>query len=324
MILDKYCSQFNDFLHQNLPNLSPEHLNEPFKYMMYLDAKRIRPSILLACAEMYQIDIDPVLLNLCMSIEIFHNFTLIHDDIMDNSEIRRGEPTAFKKFGLNTSLLSGDAMLILSYKLLEKAKDKPYFYEVFELINNTALKICSGQQLDMDFEQEYNVTEQEYMLMIDYKTGVLIGSSLCIAALLSSQSKKEIQDLYEIGRNIGLSFQIQDDILDCFGNQNKVGKIIGGDIINNKKTILSIYALKNAHKNQIAIMNKWLETKTYIPEKIEDFQNIYMESGALTYAENLRNHYTETSKKLMENLSISSENKEKMLQIMNYLVYREK
>lgn len=308
----EYKEIFEHYMVENFPKVSPRELYEPYKYLMELDAKRIRPVMMLAANECYTKQTNEVLIT-ALAVELFHNFSLMHDDIMDKSDTRRGKPTVHKKFNENSAILSGDVMLILSYELLAKLKDTPYFHDIFHLYNQTAIQICTGQQLDMNFEKEYIVTEMEYLLMIEYKTAVLLATSIQIGAILGGASNEEQKLMYSFGKNIGLAFQIQDDLLDSFGDSINTGKKVGGDILNNKKTLLLIKALQSPNRYHKELLNNWLQTFENSDHKIEDFKRIYEESGAMSYTIKKRDYFYNLALEDLAKTSISKENKEKLI-----------
>lgn len=218
----------------------PEGLYQPIRYILSLGGKRLRPALCLAACDLFEGSLENALMP-ALSLEVFHNFTLVHDDIMDASEYRRGKKTVHKKWDQNTAILSGDAMLIKAYQYLAKA-DKKLVPALLEVFSKTALEICEGQQLDVDFEQQAATSEEDYLEMIRLKTAVLLGCALKMGAILAKAPKKSQQELYEFGILAGMAFQVQDDLLDLSEDQVKVGKTEGGDILNDKQTLLSIYA----------------------------------------------------------------------------------
>jgi geranylgeranyl diphosphate synthase, type II len=207
---------------------APQKLYQPIEYILKLEGKRIRPSLMLAVADMYDVPLDHVI-DPALGIEIFHNFTLVHDDIMDKATLRRGKATLHHQYGLNAGILSGDAMQILAYQKICNVHPS-LVQAILKVFNQTAVEVCEGQQMDMDFEAEYSVSEFEYLKMIELKTAVLLACSLQMAGILAVASEDDLRHLYEFGRLIGIAFQIQDDILDSFGSVAQVGKRIGGDI----------------------------------------------------------------------------------------------
>lgn len=248
--LQDLISQFElQFTKENSFNSKPRELYEAVEHIMAIKGKRIRPALLLMACDMYGGDVK-MALNPAFGIEVFHNFTLVHDDIMDKADIRRGVPTVHKLFGINRAILSGDVMLIYAYQYLSKVPSQ-YFGEVISIFSKAGTEIMEGQQMDMNFETRNNVTVEEYLKMIEYKTSVLLAAALQIGALIGGASKEDQENIYQFGLNLGLSFQIKDDYLDTYGAGDKVGKKIGGDILQNKKTFLYINASKNATEQQL-------------------------------------------------------------------------
>jgi geranylgeranyl diphosphate synthase type II len=246
--------------------------------MLSIGGKRIRPALTLVSCNIYSDSIEHAIAP-ALSIEIFHNFTLMHDDLIDNSDKRRKKPTVHKVWNEKTAVLSGDAMLITAYRLMNESPS-PHLKELLDLFTSTALEICGGQQYDMDFESRTDVTEEEYIEMIRLKTAVLLACGLKTGAIVGGASEEEAQHLYELGVYIGLAYQLQDDLLDIYGDPNTFGKNVGGDILSNKKTFLLIHALKNASSKQKEKLHGWLEKKNFDPaEKIRDFLVIYEEVG---------------------------------------------
>ena len=227
----------------------PFTLYDPINYTLNAGGKRIRPALVLLACNLFSDNIKQAI-NPAIGIEIFHNFTLLHDDIMDHADIRRGNPTVHKKWNENTAILSGDAMFIKAYEYFLDC-ESPKFREVLKVFNQTALEVCEGQQYDMEFENRDDVTEKEYLRMIELKTSVLLAGALKIGALIGGANEKDANLLYEFGRNIGLAFQLQDDYLDVYGDVAIFGKQIGGDIVANKKTFLLIKALELAKENNL-------------------------------------------------------------------------
>lgn len=317
----EYKQIFEEYIGEHLPKVRPVELFEPYKYLMELDAKRIRPVMLMAANECYG-TLDENVLTSALALELFHNFSLMHDDIMDKSDTRRGQPTVHKKFDENSAILSGDVMLILSYQLLEKLRNTNFFHDVFHIYNQTAIQICSGQQLDMNFEKEYNVTELEYLLMIEYKTAVLLATSIQIGAIIGGANATEQKWMYSFGKNIGMAFQIQDDLLDSFGNSAETGKKVGGDILNNKKTLLLIKALNSPNRYHKELINNWLQTSDYSEQKVDDFVRIYEESGSLKYCIQKRDYFYNLALEDLAKTTISEENKEKLIKFAKKSVDR--
>lgn len=323
MDLSKYKDRFENYLETNLPKVIPNNLYEPYHYIMHLDGKRVRPMLMMAANDCFG-PIEDEVMTTALAVELFHNFSLMHDDIMDKSDTRRGFPTVHKKYGENSAILSGDAMLILSYQLLERLENKPYFLEIFKLYNKTAVEICTGQQFDMNFETEVIVTEMEYLMMIEHKTAVLIATSLKMGAIIGNASKVDTELFYDFGLNIGMAFQIQDDLLDSFGEESSTGKMVGGDICNNKKTLLLIYALQNAHKTQKELLYNWLQTSEYNAHKIEEVTNIFTNSGAKNYTISKRDLYYKKAIDALEKSSISAAHKDILATFASKAVDRDK
>lgn len=253
---------------------NPLKLYDPINYALNSGGKRIRPALVLLACNLFSDDISKAI-NPAIGLEIFHNFTLLHDDIMDDADIRRGNPTVHKKWDENTAILSGDAMFIKAYDYFLDC-ESPKFRDILKVFNQTALEVCEGQQYDMEFENNDNVTEKEYIRMIELKTSVLLAGALKIGALIGGANENDADLLYEFGRNIGLAFQLQDDFLDVYGKVTVFGKKIGGDILANKKTFLFIKAQELAKDNDAQNLKKWiLDNNTNKDTKISAVTKIY-------------------------------------------------
>jgi geranylgeranyl diphosphate synthase type II len=274
LIETKFTEYSNQFF-----NKEPKKLYEPLAYTMESGGKRIRPQLALLVCKLFGGDIDKAMLP-AYGVELFHNFTLLHDDIMDNSELRRGRLSVFKKFGLNSGILSGDLMMVLALKLASE-DENGLNKDMYELMVQTSIELYEGQQYDVDFEDRNDVRQEEYLKMIELKTSVLIACAMQIGAIIAGAS---------VGRNIGLSFQIQDDYLDTFGDE-QVGKKIGGDILNNKKTLLLISALQKADAKQLEALNKWIATDNDDDAKIKAVSQLYIDTGAMEYCRDLSKKY---------------------------------
>lgn len=255
----------------NIP-AQPAELYEPVTYTFSLGGKRMRPVLALLGYSLYKVDYAKAL-DAAVALEVFHNFTLLHDDIMDNAPLRRGKPTVCQKWGSSTAILSGDAMFIKSYELLS-AYEGELLKKLLPVFNKTALEICEGQQLDMNFETAENVSIADYLHMIELKTAVLLGAALQMGSLVAGATNEDAQNLYEFGKNTGIAFQLQDDILDVFGETEKVGKQTGGDIIANKKTFLLLKAFELADESTSAKLNDLLNEKNE-QKKVEGVKAIY-------------------------------------------------
>mgnify|MGYP002053243161 FL=1 len=300
----------------------PDTLYDPVKYILDIGGKRVRPVLaLMACSSF---DSNPNLaLKAALSIELFHNFTLIHDDIMDSANTRRGKETVHKKWGINSGVLSGDVMLIMAYQLLENYDSKTYL-ELNKLLNKTAKQVCEGQQMDMDFELKSNVEFEEYIKMIEFKTAVLLGCSLKMGAIIADASKEDQEFIYQYGINLGLAFQFQDDYLDTFGQQNKVGKKIGGDILENKKTVLFHMAIANSNESQKEkILELYSSKENTSEDKINKITSLFIETKADKSSLELVDQYTQKAIKLINCLSFDQTKKNDFINFSNSLMKRD-
>lgn len=300
----------------------PKSLYDPIGYILSLGGKRIRPALALMACNLYQDKVENVI-NPALGIEVFHNFTLLHDDLMDRADKRRNKPTVHKVWNDNTAILSGDAMLIAAYQLIGKTEPE-HLKEVFDLFTSTALEICGGQQYDMEFESRNDVTEAEYMEMIRLKTAVLLACSLKTGAIVGGASKEDASNLYEFGIHIGLAFQLQDDLLDVYGETATFGKNIGGDILCNKKTFLLIHAFELASPEQQQILNEWIGKDTFIPsEKIRAVTNIYNELNLKEITSAKMQGYYDKAMAHLDNLNVSPEKLTILKEVSNRLMYRQ-
>ena len=254
------------------PN-TPQKLYQPIDYVMGLGGKRMRPILLLMAHQLFDENIEKAI-SPALGIEIFHNFTLLHDDIMDNAPIRRGKQTVHEKWNQNVAILSGDTMLVQAYQLLSDV-DKSIVKEMIAVFSKAATQVCEGQQWDMDFEIQKDVTLQEYLKMIEYKTAVLLAASLQIGGITANASKENQNNLYHFGLNMGIAFQLKDDLLDAFGNPDEFGKQIGGDIIANKKTFLYLKALQLANDKQKESLVNYFKTQEQTEQKVMGVKTIF-------------------------------------------------
>lgn len=291
-------------------NENPTNLYDPVKHIMNIKGKRIRPILLLMSCDMFGGKVENGL-NPSFAMEVFHNFTLVHDDIMDNADIRRGVPTVHKLFGLNAGILAGDVMLAYAYKYLSDVP-VPYIPSLFRVFNKTAIEIFEGQQMDIDFEKRTDVTEAEYLKMIEFKTSVLMACSLQLGALLADASEVNQKAVYDFGLNLGLSFQIKDDYLDAFGEGEKVGKKIGGDILQNKKTYLLITALNTAKGKQKDELLALL-TNGNGDEKINAVKKIFEDLGVKAATEARIDSFFDQSIASLKAIDIADERKQPLL-----------
>lgn len=303
-------------------NYPPKILFDPIEYILSLGGKRIRPALALMACNIYNDNIESII-KPALGMEVFHNFTLLHDDLMDEAEIRRKKPTVHKVWNANAAILSGDAMLIVAYKLIGET-DPLFLKTILDLFSQTALEICSGQQYDMEFESRLNVTEEEYLEMIRLKTAVLLACCSKAGALLGGSTPEDADHLYEFGINTGLAFQLQDDLLDVYGDPATFGKNIGGDIICNKKSFLLVNALKLASPDQHKILTEWIGKKEFDPaEKIAIFTYIYNELKVKQLTETKMKEYWDKALNHLDELKISSERLDIMKTVCNQLLYRQ-
>ena len=316
MTIQDYTNLFLDFLQENSNNKEPKNLYKPVDYILQLGGKRLRPILTLISADAFGTNPRKAL-NAALSVEVFHNFTLLHDDIMDQAPIRRGKPTVHEKWDINTGILSGDVMLINSYQYLEKYKPKTY-KKLTAIFSQTAVEVCEGQQYDMDFETRNNVTLTQYQKMIEYKTSVLVAAALQMGAIVAKAPKKEQKDIYNFGISLGLAFQLQDDYLDSFGDVATFGKKIGGDILENKKTWLYIKALETASKPDQAILQSIYNQKAVSEsDKIEKVKKIFKKYKIDKLIKKEIKAYSNKALLQLENIEL----KEKPKGILKDLVY---
>jgi geranylgeranyl diphosphate synthase type II len=317
-ILKEYNVQFNEyFINQNI-NGNPTSLYEPITYILGLGGKRIRPLLVLMGNHIFNgkpMDALPV----SYAIELFHNFSLIHDDIMDKAPLRRGQPTVHEKYNMPTAILSGDATLVLAYQYLLKS-DSVNYWPLISLFNTTALQVCEGQQLDMDYETKSDTTISDYLNMIALKTSVLLGASLQLGAIVAKATVSQQSLIYEFGKNLGLAFQLQDDYLDSFGNAGSVGKQIGGDIIANKKTFLWLRLI--AQMNASDKLNFDIACNEIDVTKVAIIKDLFCKYKCDVELLAKVNYYSDVAKKLVSKLEISQENKTNLLQLVDWLVVR--
>ena len=316
-LLDKVNAHINtlDYAHE------PMHLYEPGKYILSLGGKRIRPAMMLMAYNMYRDDVEKIL-DPALALEIYHNFTLLHDDLMDNADMRRGNPTVHKRWDANTAILSGDVMLSLADVYMSRVDDA-YFREVMSIFHRTSIEIAEGQQYDMDFETRDDVAESEYIEMIRLKTSVLLACALKIGAVLGGASKEDAENLYRLGESIGLAFQLRDDYLDVYGDPKVFGKKIGGDILCNKKTYLYINALRLADKDQRAELDYWATALDVNPdEKIAAVTAVYNAVGLPEMSRKAEDFYYQRAQASLEALSVGEERKQVLREFMAALMER--
>lgn len=316
-------SDILDKINEEVKNLKfeqkPYSLFEPIEYILEIGGKRVRPVLATMAYNLYKSDIEKSI-PIALAIEIFHNFTLLHDDLMDKADKRRGKPTVHIKWNDNTAVLSGDAMLIESYREIAKSPSE-HLPEILHLFSNTATEICCGQQLDMEFEKRMNVTEDEYIEMIRLKTAVLLGCSLKCGAIAAGASQKDADALYSFGINIGLAFQLMDDLLDVYGNPETFGKRIGGDILCNKKTYLQITTLK--HPETSDEMHTWINKEEYNEEeKIRAVTQLYNKLNLKKLSEEMIESYYQKGINDLNQVQVDENRKAELKKLAENLLTR--
>ncbi len=320
--IDSYREAFLVFLETKIKTKEPKSLYAPITYILKIGGKRLRPVLTLMTTEIFGTDYKEAL-NAALAVEVFHNFSLVHDDIMDDAPLRRGQQTVHEKWNINTGILSGDAMLIQAYQLFENY-DNNTFRGLAQIFSKTAIEVCEGQQYDVDFEVRNDVTEEEYLKMIEYKTAVLVGAAMKMGALVANASDDDAQKVYDFGRLLGIAFQLQDDYLDAFGNPETFGKQVGGDIIENKKTYLYIKAIENASledKKQLLTLFS-SQNKLENEAKIELVKEIFVKSGSSNITTKAIQEYTKQAMSLLNELSIDESKKQLLRDFGEGLMYR--
>ena len=305
-------SQYQDLISAHFESLvlkkEPNNLYEPIRYILSLGGKRLRPVLTLMAAEVFEADYKKAL-SAATAVEVFHNFSLIHDDIMDDAPLRRGKETVHEKWNINTGILSGDAMLILAYRYFE-AYEPNIFRDLAKLFSKTALEVCEGQQYDVDFETRDDVTIPEYLKMIEYKTAVLVAAAMKMGAIVAETSAENANAIYDFGLNLGLAFQLQDDYLDAFGNPETFGKQVGGDIIENKKTYLYLKALEFSKPNEKEqLLHLFSIQPSDNTDKINSVKEIFLQTGAAKATQDAIETYTMAAFKTLEQMHISDDKK---------------
>jgi len=319
--ISSYQDAFIDYLNAYIVPKEPKNLYEPINYILQLGGKRLRPVLTLMTAEIFNCDYKKAL-DAALSVEVFHNFSLVHDDIMDDAPLRRGETTVHEKWDLNTGILSGDAMLIMAYQLFENYKPEQ-FQALAKLFSKTALEVCEGQQYDVDFETRDDVTIPEYLKMIEYKTAVLVGAAMKMGAIVANASPDCQDSIYNFGRHLGIAFQLQDDYLDAFGDPKTFGKQVGGDIIENKKTYLYLKALEFSDAEDKLQLERLYSVNPNDPiDKIETVKQLFVSSGSAGATKKEIENYTKKAFSVLESLKISEEHKEALKSFGNDLMNR--
>lgn len=319
---DEILSMVNEFL-ANLPyERKPKSLYEPIRYVLSMGGKRIRPTLMLLAYNLFKDNPEKILMN-AVALETYHNYTLLHDDLMDNADLRRGHETVHKKWDANTAILSGDSMLVLAYERMAQCDEK-HLAKVLKLFTTTALEIGEGQQFDMEFENRNDVKEEEYIEMIRLKTSVLLACALKMGAILADASDEDAENLYKFGEQIGLAFQLQDDYLDVYGDTKVFGKEIGGDITSNKKTYMLINAFNLADEVQRAELQKWMDAKDFDrAEKVAAVTRLYNEIGIDKLAQDKIAYYFEQSKKYLDAVNVPAERKEELAKYAQKMMKRQ-
>ncbi|TGD57634.1 polyprenyl synthetase family protein [Flavobacterium humi] len=306
-------SQYQDIISEHFANLSlakePKNLYEPISYILSLGGKRMRPVLTLMAAEVFNSNCKKALAA-ATAVEVFHNFSLVHDDIMDDAPLRRGNETVHEKWNVNTGILSGDAMLILAYQHFEQY-EPAIFRDLAKLFSKTALEVCEGQQWDVDFEQRDDVTIPEYLKMIEYKTAVLVGAAMKMGAIVAETSEENADLIYDFGLNLGIAFQLQDDYLDAFGDPETFGKQVGGDIIENKKTYLYLKAIEfSGPDEKEQLLHLFSIQPTDNKDKISSIKELFNTTGASEATQQAIKEYTFKSFETLEKMNIGQDKKD--------------
>jgi len=319
--IEKYQEEFVKYLEEYSNFKEPKGLYEPIDYILGLGGKRLRPVLTLMTADIFNGDYKKAL-NAALSVEVFHNFSLVHDDIMDDAPLRRGEKTVHEKWDINTGILSGDAMLIMAYQLFENYESTT-FQSLAKLFGKTALEVCEGQQYDVDFETRNDVTIPEYLKMIEYKTAVLVGAAMKMGAIVAHASEDDQNNIYEFGRNLGIAFQLQDDYLDAFGDPKTFGKQVGGDIIENKKTYLYLKALEFSNESDRLELSQLFESNPEnVHTKIELAKQFFVSTGSAQATKEAIEEFTKQAFSGLEALNISEDKKHLLKTFGNNLMNR--
>ena len=317
-----HINLIENYIGELLKGLNDNTVYDPVKYFLKLPSKRVRPLLTIISSSLYNND-NEYSLPAAISNEIFHNFTLVHDDVMDSSSIRRGKDTVHVKWNLNQAILSGDVMQILAYKCLE-SYDSETQKKLIEAFNDTAIKVCEGQQLDIEFESQNNLKFDDYIQMISYKTAVLLASSLKMGGIINNATETDLKSLYQIGLNMGTAFQIQDDYLDLFGDQNIIGKKIGGDIIKNKKTVMYHLYKENSSIEDSNILDEiYNDSNIQNDQKVSNIKKLFEENEIDLKTRELVKKYTSKTDEYINALMIDSSKKKYLIDISNKLLSRD-
>lgn len=317
---DELLQLINRYLDSLPYDRKPASLYAPIKYVLSMGGKRIRPTLMLLAYNLFKDDPEKILSSAC-ALETYHNYTLLHDDLMDNADVRRGQPTVHKKWNANLAVLSGDSMLVLAYQRMTECDS--HLAEVLRLFTETALEIGEGQQMDMEFETRNDVREEEYIEMIRLKTSVLLACAMKIGALLADAPADDANNLYRFGEKIGLAFQLQDDYLDVYGDPAVFGKAIGGDIVSNKKTYMLINAFNRADNAQRAELERWIRATDFDrQEKVKAVTGLYDEMGIDRLAQQKIAGYFNESKTYLDRVGVSDERKSELMRYAQRMMKR--
>ena len=319
---EELLAKVNQFIDELPYDRRPSSLYDPIKYVLSLGGKRIRPVLMMLAYNLYKDDPERILMQ-AVGLETYHNFTLLHDDLMDNADVRRGQPTVHRRWDANTAILSGDTMLVLAYQRMQQC-DERHFKAVLDLFTETTLQIDEGQQYDMEFETRNDVTEEEYIEMIRLKTSVLLACAVKTGAILADAPETDACLLYKFGEQLGLAFQLQDDLLDVYGDPKVFGKAIGGDITENKKTYMLINAINRADSQQRDELMNWTASTDFDREvKIAAVTRLYDAIGIRQLCEERINDYFDEARQCLDEVNVEPERKAHLLQYLNKMMKRE-
>ena len=315
--------EFQLYIQDNIFKQEPLELYAPVNYILSLGGKRIRPLLLLISYQLFEEDFEKAL-PAAMSIEIFHNFSLVHDDIMDAADLRRGQVAVHKKYGLNDAILSGDVMLIYAYQFLAKTENQYLLPRMIQLFNENAIKVCEGQQMDVNFETREDVSIMEYLTMIEYKTAVLLGLAMQLGAVIAGRGEDDQKHLYDFARYLGIAFQLQDDILDTYGDPVKFGKKVGGDIIQNKKTFLYLKTRERADEKDLSLLLElYAENELMDSEKVEQVKELYNKYNVREMAIVLMNDYKDKAFSCLDLVKANRTKKDALKKYAQQIIDRE-
>ena len=321
---NEILNKVNAFIEQLPYDRRPASLYDPIRYVLSLGGKRIRPVLMMLAYNLYREDPERILMQ-AVALETYHNYTLLHDDLMDNADMRRGHETVHKRWDANKAILSGDTMLVLAYQRMMQQCDARHLQPVLDVFTETALEICEGQEYDMAFETRNDVTEDEYIEMIRLKTSVLLACALKMGAILADAPQEDAEQLYRLGEQVGLAFQLQDDLLDVYGDPKVFGKAVGGDIASNKKTYMLINAFNRANGKQRAELERWINAKTFNREvKVAEVTRLYDEIGIRQLCEEKINYYFDLARQTLRQVNVPDERKQALSAYMDELLHRNK